>query len=192
MYATTSGQGGIIPIQVYKNFIGSDGKPVLKITGRQGSVMKESVAIAYNHAMNIIRDDIRDEFQKLFAYGIHIHTPDGATPKEGPSAGCAFGTAFVSRILGIPVKNDIAMTGELDISGNVKKIGGLQYKLTGAKKAGVKLVLVSKQNEEDLQDIIKENPELINDEFKVELVENLYDAVNYSLVDYDEDLLVRI
>ena len=80
---------------------------------------------------------------KNHQYGFHIHAPEGAIPKDGPSAGCAFAIAFVSRILNKKIRNDIAITGEIELTGKVTKIGGLQYKLPGAKRAGIKLVLVS-------------------------------------------------
>ena len=83
--------------------------------------------------------------------GIHIHCPEGAVPKDGPSAGCAFTSAFISRILGKKIRNDIAMTGEVELTGKITKIGGLNFKLIGAKKAGVKLVFVPKENEKDMQ-----------------------------------------
>jgi len=190
LYATDSGLGGIIPIQIYKNYIGSEGKPVLKITGRQGTVMKESVVIAYNHAMDVIIESKQKEFFESFTFGIHIHTPDGAVPKEGPSAGCAFATAFVSRILNLKIKNDIGMTGEIDRAGNIKKIGGLPYKLNGAKKAGIRLVLVSEENKEDVDEIKNDDPDLINDDFEVKLVSKLTDAIKLSLIDLDESLIV--
>lgn len=187
LYTNDSGRGGIIPIQIYNNFTGD--QFVLKMTGSQRKVMRESVLSAFTTAMNYIRDDIRKQFVEKFPYGLHIHTPSGAVPKDGPSAGSAFTTAFVSRILNKKIRHDIAMTGEIELTGKVTKIGGLRYKLTGAKKAGVRLVLVSYDNKDDLDKIVKENNTLINDNFKVELVENIVDILKFALIDFEIDEL---
>ena len=116
---------------------------------------------------------------------MHIHTPDGATPKDGPSAGSAFTTAFISRILGKKIRNDIAMTGEIDMNGRITEIGGLHYKLNGAKKAGIKLVFVPKENEKDLIKIKKSDEKLIDTEFEVTLVEHISEILNKALVEED-------
>jgi endopeptidase La len=134
LYATTSGRGGIIPIQIYNDHSGFSTEFSLRMTGSQGKVMRESVAYAYNTAVAHIRADLLDKYHKNHPRGLHIHTPSGATPKDGPSAGCAFATAFISRILNKKIKNDVAMTGEIDLSGNVTAIGGLTHKLRGAKR----------------------------------------------------------
>ena len=189
MYATESGHGGVLPIQVYNNYTGSDEKFTLKLTGHQGKVMRESAMSAFTAAMHILKETVRQKFIKKNPYGIHIHTPNGATPKDGPSAGAAFTTAFLSRILNLKIRHDIAMTGEIDLTGKVTKIGGLLYKLNGAKKANVKFVLVSKENSEDLDDIKTENPELMCDDFQVTLVETIQDILPHALIDFDKAVL---
>jgi ATP-dependent Lon protease len=94
---------------------------------------------------------IKDEvFEKK---DIHIHVPDGATPKDGPSAGAAMATAFVSALTGIPVRGDVAMTGEITLRGEITEIGGLKEKLLAALRGGIKTVLIPEQNAKDLQDI---------------------------------------
>lgn len=191
LYATESGSGGITPIQVYNNYTGSDKKFILKLTGRQGDVMKESVMSGLTTAMHCLKESIRKDFMKKHPYGMHIHTPSGAVPKDGPSAGCAFTTAFVSRILNLKIKRDIAMTGEIEPTGKVTKIGGLLYKLNGAKKAGVKLVLVSKENKEDLDDIKRDNPDLINKSFRVKLIDHVTEIFKEALIDFDPSVLVE-
>lgn len=190
LYATDGGSGGVLPIQVYNNYTGSDEKFTLKLTGSQRRVMRESVLSAFTTAMHQVREDIRAKFVVDNPNGFHIHTPSGAVPKDGPSAGCAFATAFVSRILNKKIRHDIAMTGEIELTGKVTKIGGLQYKLNGAKKAGVKLVLVSKENAEDVDSIKKEYIDIFEDGFEVKLVENLSDVLAYALVDFDKTELV--
>jgi len=128
------------------------GKGVITRTGSLGDVMKESVEAA----RTVVRSrskrlGIKDEvFEKK---DIHIHVPDGATPKDGPSAGAAMTTAFVSALTGIPVRGDVAMTGEITLRGEVTAIGGLKEKLLAALRGGIKTVLIPEENAKDLQDI---------------------------------------
>lgn len=157
LYATTIGSGGIIPILMYKNHMGS-GKFTLRLTGSQGKVMKESVLFAFTVAMNCVKSEYRNKFLAAYKTGLHIHTPDGATKKDGPSAGSAFTTAFISRILNKHIKHDIAMTGEIETGKLITEIGGLEHKLSGAKKAGVRLVLCPRENMDDVIKIKKSNP----------------------------------
>lgn len=190
LYATTGGSGGIIPILIYSNFVGSKNRFVLKLTGSQGKVMKESVSFSFTTAMNILKLDYKKQFLKDFPYGLHIHTPDGATPKDGPSAGSAFTTAFISRILGKKIKKDIAMTGEIELNGKITAIGGLQYKLIGAKKAGVKTVFVPLENKEDFDKIKEKDNTFINNDFNVILVSHISEILNIALIENDgSDLL---
>lgn len=191
LYATESGSGGITPIQIYNNYTGSDKKFILKLTGRQGDIMKESVMTSLTAAMHCLKEDIRINFMKNNPYGMHIHTPCGSIPKDGPSAGCAFTTAFVSRILGLKIKRTVAMTGEIEPTGFVTKIGGLICKLNGAKKAGVKLVLVSKENADDIKEIKKNNPELITKTFRVKTVTHVTEIFKEALIDFDESVLEK-
>lgn len=186
LYATDAGKGGVLPIQVYINYTGNE-KFTLKLTGSQRKVMRESVISAFTTAIHHIKEEIRKEFIKTNPHGFHIHTPGGGVPKDGPSAGCAFATAFISRILNKPIRHDIAMTGEIELTGKVTKIGGLQYKLTGAKRAGVTLALVSKENEEDVETIKKDYKDIFDDNFKVILIENLKEVLQYAIVDYDKE-----
>jgi endopeptidase La len=191
LFATDAGKGGVLPIQVYCNYTGCDEKFTLKLTGSQKRVMRESVISAFTAAMHVVNDTLREEFIKKHPNGFHIHTPSGAVTKDGPSAGCAFATAFVSRILNKKIRHDIAMTGEIELTGKVTKIGGLQYKLTGAKRAGVKLVLVSKENEEDVDKIRKDYKDLFESgDFEIILVDNLKEVLGYALVDLDNEHLI--
>lgn len=207
LYATSAGSGGILPILCYlaKN---RTFKITLGLTGKQGEIMRESVKFAWIIAKNCVKTNIITNFYKNNMGGIHVHTPDGAVPKDGPSAGSAFTTAFISRLTGFPVKHNIAMTGEININGEITKIGGLEYKLTGAKMAGVKLIFVSEDNFEDIKKIKESYPNLchvinhnnnpnvqkfINNTNnkkksnniypKIMIVKNIYDIVSYALVD---------
>ncbi len=128
------------------------GKGLITRTGSLGDVMKESVdaartVVRSRSAMLGIRDDL---FEKR---DIHIHVPDGATPKDGPSAGAAMTTAFISALTGIPVRGDVAMTGEITLRGEVTAIGGLKEKLLAALRGGIKTVLIPEENAKDLQEI---------------------------------------
>jgi ATP-dependent Lon protease len=139
------------------------GKGNIIRTGSLGDVMKESVEAARSVVRSRSRRlGIPDEmFEKR---DVHIHVPDGATPKDGPSAGIAMTTAFVSTLCNIPVKADVAMTGEITLRGEVTAIGGLKEKLLAAHRGGVKTVLIPEENVKDLQDIpenVKNNLEII-------------------------------
>ena len=128
------------------------GKGVITRTGSLGDVMKESVEAA----RTVVRSRARmlgikdDAFEKR---DVHIHVPDGATPKDGPSAGAAMATAFVSALTGIPVRGDVAMTGEITLRGEITAIGGLKEKLLAALRGGIKTVLIPEENVKDLQEI---------------------------------------
>ena len=128
------------------------GKGVITRTGSLGDVMQESVEAARTVVRSRSRLlGIKDElFEKR---DIHIHVPDGATPKDGPSAGAAMTTAFVSALTGIPVRGDVAMTGEITLRGEVTAIGGLKEKLLAALRGGIKTVLIPEENAKDLQEI---------------------------------------
>uniref|UniRef100_A0A6C0D9W8 Lon proteolytic domain-containing protein n=1 Tax=viral metagenome TaxID=1070528 RepID=A0A6C0D9W8_9ZZZZ len=188
LYATTNGDGGIIPIQIYNNFTSTSFE--IKLTGKQGDVMKESVQCALTCAIDYIKknklkyniENIDEYFQQNFKNGFHVHAPATSTPKDGPSAGCAFTCAFISRILNRPIRNDISMTGEIELTGRITKIGGLNYKLFGAKKAGVKLIFIPKENKEDLDEIKIKNPKLLDKNFKVIIVEYLDEVIDHVLL----------
>jgi ATP-dependent Lon protease len=140
-----------------------NGKGNIIRTGQLGDVMKESVEAARSVVRSRAkRLGIKDElFEKR---DVHIHVPDGATPKDGPSAGAAMTTAFVSALTGIPVKANVAMTGEITLRGEVTAIGGLKEKLLAAHRGGITTVLIPEENVKDLQDIpenVKNNLEIV-------------------------------
>ena len=139
------------------------GKGVITTTGSLGDVMKESVSAARTVVRSRARGlGIPDEvFEKK---DMHIHVPDGATPKDGPSAGAAMTTAMVSALTGIPVRADVAMTGEITLRGEVTAIGGLKEKLLAALRGGIKTVLIPEENQKDLQEIpdnVKQGLEIV-------------------------------
>jgi endopeptidase La len=187
LYATNTGMGGITPIQIYPNMQHSNDKYEVRLTGKQGEIMKESVICSLTAAIEWLKHSIyKDKLDELMKShvknGFHVHTPDGATPKDGPSAGCAFTCAFISRILNKPIKNDIAMTGEIELTGKISKIGGLEFKLQGAKRAGVKTIYIPMENKKDLEEIKEKYKNLIDDNFIIKLVNHIDDIINEILI----------
>ena len=152
------------------------GKGRMQITGKLGDVMQESVKAAKSFVRS-----------KCLEYGIipplfekkdfHIHVPEGATPKDGPSAGVGMVTSIVSSLTNIPVRKDVAMTGEVTITGQVLQIGGLKEKLLAAHRAGIKEVLIPKENEKDLVDM----PKKITDEIKITPIEYADEVLKIAL-----------
>ena len=185
LYATTHGSGGLIPIQIYNNCKGTDRKFAIKITGNHGKVMRESVSYSFTTAMHLLNANKQEIFIKANPRGLHLHTPNAATKKDGPSAGCAITVAFISKILSKSIKNNIAITGEIEPTGKITAIGGLTYKLYGAKKAGIKVVYIPKENEKDFNKIQKECSNLINDNFKVRTVDHIIEILKEVLNDFD-------
>ena len=161
------------------------GKGNIIRTGSLGDVMKESVEAARTVVRSRARRlGIRDElFEKR---DVHIHVPDGATPKDGPSAGAAMTTAFVSALTGIPVKAHVAMTGEITLRGEVTAIGGLKEKLLAAARGGIKLVMIPEENVKDLQDIpdnVKSQLEIVPVRWIDKVLEVALEAVPSPLAD---------
>ena len=177
MYATSSGDGGITPIQIYPN-TNTGNKYEIKLTGKQGDIMKESVSCSLTTAIEWLKSK---KYNVDELNGFHVHTPDGATPKDGPSAGCAFTCAFISRILNRPIKNTIAMTGEVELTGQVSKIGGLDFKLMGAKKAGIKIAYVPLENKKDIEEIKEKYKQLIDNDFQVKLFSSIDEIIEEIL-----------
>lgn len=155
LWANALGLGGILPIQA--KFFPSSTFLDLKLTGKQGDVMKESMTVAKTVAFNLtpssIQSSIRTRLKKSTIQGLHIHCPEGATPKDGPSAGGAITTCIYSLLNNKYIKKDVAMTGEITLEGNITAIGGLEYKILGGLKAGVKLFIYPEENEEDFQKV---------------------------------------
>ena len=164
------------------------GQGKIRTTGKLGDVMKESI----DAASSFVRS-------RAVSYGIeppvfhrkdiHVHVPEGATPKDGPSAGVAMIIAIISVMAGIPVKNDVAMTGEMTLRGRVLPIGGLKEKLLAALRSGIKTVLVPAENDRELSEV----PDNIKDKLDIKLVSTIDEALELALVrkpdaiDWDED-----
>ncbi|HWA79798.1 MAG TPA: endopeptidase La [Acetobacteraceae bacterium] len=160
------------------------GKGNVKQTGKLGDVMQESVqaAISYVRSRAISFGIKPTVFEKR---DIHVHVPEGATPKDGPSAGIAMATSIVSALTGIPVRRDIAMTGEITLRGRVLPIGGLKEKLLAALRAGMRTVLIPKDNEKDLAEI----PENVKKHLTIVPVASVDEVINRALVRKPEPIL---
>jgi ATP-dependent Lon protease len=152
-----------------------EGRGKLTITGKLGDVMQESAQAAMSyvrsraHSLGLSRDFYRN-------LDIHVHVPEGAIPKDGPSAGITLATAIASSLTGIPVRADVAMTGEITLRGKVLPIGGLKEKLLAAHRQGINEAILPRDNEKDLVDI----PENIRNDMKLNLVESMDEVLRVA------------
>ena len=154
------------------------GKGELLLTGQLGDVMKESAqaGISYIRSVSDQYEIDPEFFQK---HDMHVHIPEGAVPKDGPSAGITMATAMLSAIIEKPVRADLAMTGEITLRGRVLPIGGLKEKLLAAKKAGIHMVLVPEKNEPDVRELDAE----ITDGLQIEFVGSMEQVLKLALVE---------
>jgi ATP-dependent Lon protease len=184
LWANAYGKGGIIQIQV--NWRPSEKFMNLYLTGMQGDVMKESMNVALTLAWNLteitMKQKLREtHYNELNRNGIHIHCPEGAVPKDGPSAGTAITVAIYSLFNNKKIKNNIAITGEISFDGNVTEIGGLDLKILGAIKAGVKEIIFPNENIKDYNNFIEKykNSELVKgiQFYPVNLIQEVFELV---------------
>lgn len=176
--AWTSVGGVIMPLEV----IVLNGKGVVETTGSLGDVMKESAKIAVSYTRSVAKQyGIDENFYK--ENDIHIHAPEGAVPKDGPSAGVTMTTAIISALSGIPVRCDVAMTGEITLHGKVLPIGGLREKTMAAYKAGMKTVIIPVANKPDLEEV----DETVKQNIKFVFAETLTDVLDTALVTEKND-----
>ena len=171
--AWTEAGGDVLPVEVTL----MDGKGSLMLTGQLGEVMQESAQAALSYARSHAHDlNIADvDFDKL---DIHLHVPEGAIPKDGPSAGITMATALISALIERPVHHDVAMTGEITLRGRVLPIGGLKEKVLAAHRAGLKTVLLPKQNKKDLVEI----PKRVRRDLKFVFVERMDEVLPVALL----------
>jgi endopeptidase La len=178
LWANALGKGGVIPIQ--SNWRPSDKFLQLHLTGMQGDVMKESMNVALTLAWNLTPLDRRAELQ-LLKNGVHIHCPEGATPKDGPSAGTAITTTIFSLFNNKKIKYNVAITGEITLDGKVTEIGGLDLKFLGGIKAGVTEFIFPKENRKDYDSFMEKykDSELTNGItfHSVETIEEVFELV---------------
>lgn len=183
LWANALGMGGIIPIETH--FFPHNNFFELKLTGMQGDVMKESMNVAKTLAWSLTTKNTQKKvlanMKRDKMHGIHIHCPEGATPKDGPSAGTAITTAIYSLVNDLPIRNDIAITGEITLQGRVTAIGGLDLKILGGIRAGVTEFIFPKENDEDFQKFMKkykEAPILEGIKFnQVEKIQDVFDIL---------------
>jgi ATP-dependent Lon protease len=149
----------------------------MKTTGKLGDVMKESIDAASSYVRSV-SPAIGVKPTKFDAVDIHVHVPDGATPKDGPSAGLAMVTSIVSVLTKIPVRKDIAMTGEVSLRGNAMPIGGLKEKLLAALRGGIKTVLIPQENLKDLPDI----PDNVKEGLEIIAVSHVAEVLEHALI----------
>ena len=171
--AWTSVGGDLLQIEALR----LPGKGRMKTTGKLGDVMKESIEAAASFVRSI-SPELGVKPPKFETMDIHVHVPEGATPKDGPSAGLAMVTSIVSVITGIPVRKDIAMTGEVTLRGNALPIGGLKEKLLAALRGGIKTVFIPKENEKDLIEI----PDNVKQGLTIIPVTNVREVLKQALV----------
>lgn len=181
LWANSMGQGGIIPIEA--QYFPSTNFMELKLTGLQGDVMKESMTVAKTLACSLVSSNIMKNNLQLFEetkrQGIHIHCPEGAVPKDGPSAGTAITCAIYSLLTSRPIKKTIAITGEINLQGCVTAIGGLDLKILGGIKGGVKEFIFPKENSKDFQEFqTKYSNKNLIDDIKFHPVENIQQVLN--------------
>ncbi|WP_439117873.1 endopeptidase La [Nereida ignava] len=171
--AYTSVGGELLSIEA----LSLPGKGRMKTTGKLGDVMKESIDAASSYVRSV-SPAIGVKPTKFDAVDIHVHVPDGATPKDGPSAGLAMVTSIVSVLTKIPVRKDIAMTGEVSLRGNAMPIGGLKEKLLAALRGGIKTVLIPQENLKDLPDI----PDNVKEGLEIIAVSHVTEVLEHALI----------
>jgi ATP-dependent Lon protease len=159
------------------------GEKGLMLTGQLGDVMKESAQAALAYVRSKAKDlGIEEDF--FAKHDIHIHVPAGAIPKDGPSAGITMFVALVSLLTNMPIRNDVAMTGEITLRGLVLPVGGIKEKVLAANRAGIKTIILPKKNEKDLEEI----PERIRKEMNFKFVQRMDEAVEFALKHPEEVL----
>ena len=166
---------------LYLEALKFDGNGKLNITGKLGDVMKESVQAAFSYVRSKA-SEIGIDSKKFNKYDFHVHVPEGATPKDGPSAGVAISVALMSCLSGLKVRSDTAMTGEITLTGKVLPIGGLREKLLAALRGRIKNVLIPKKNIKDIEEI----PEKVKKGLNIIPVETIEEAFKFILVGYDK------
>ena len=171
--AYTDFGGDLLDIEVLK----FEGSGKIQVTGSLGDIMKESAQAALSYARSIAKD-YKIDAKKFNKYDFHIHVPEGATPKDGPSAGVALFVSLVSCITGVAIRKDVAMTGEITLNGKALEIGGLKEKLLAALRGGIKTVLIPAANKKDLAEMPKE----VLDSITIKPISHVSEALKECLV----------
>lgn len=186
LWANNYGQGGLLPIET--KFLPSSTFLDLKLTGMQGDVMKESMNVAKTVAWNLLstkrQNELLEKFEKNKSFGIHIHVPEGATPKDGPSGGAAITTVIYSLLSDRKINRNFAMTGEICLQGRVTAIGGLDLKILGGIESGVTHFIYPKENDKDFKEFEEnlKNKSLLNN-IKFTMVSSISEVFDIIFVD---------
>tara|TARA_R110002073_G_scaffold330784_1_gene514882 strand:+ start:9412 stop:13749 length:4338 start_codon:yes stop_codon:yes gene_type:complete len=186
LWANNYGQGGLLPIET--KFLPSSTFLELKLTGMQGDVMKESMNVAKTVAWNLLstkrQNELLEKFEKNKSFGIHIHVPEGATPKDGPSGGAAITTVIYSLLSDRKINRNFAMTGEICLQGRVTAIGGLDLKILGGIESGVTHFIYPKENDKDFKEFEEnlKNKSLLNN-IKFTMVSSISEVFDIIFVD---------
>ena len=153
------------------------GEGEILLTGQLGDVMKESARTGISYIRSVAdKYNINPDFYK--EQDLHIHVPEGAVPKDGPSAGVTMCTAIISRLTGIPVSKEVAMTGEITLTGKVLPVGGIREKVMAAHRAGIKKILLPAENERDIEEI----PKNVRKQLEFVLLKTVDEALEHALV----------
>jgi ATP-dependent Lon protease len=172
--AVTSAGGDLLSIEVTI----MPGKDDLVLTGQLGDVMQESALAAISYTRSIIeRLPVEEDY--FDKHVIHIHVPAGAVPKDGPSAGVTIAVAIISAITGIPIRKDVAMTGEINLRGRLLPIGGLREKALAARRGGISYFLAPKRNAKDLEEV----PDVVKEMLEITLIGTIDDALDIALTE---------
>ena len=186
LWANSYGQGGLLPIEA--KYLPSSTFLDLKLTGMQGDVMKESMNVAKTVAWNLLstkrQTELLEKFEKNKSFGIHIHVPEGATPKDGPSGGAAITTVIYSLLSDRKINRNFAMTGEICLQGRVTAIGGLDLKILGGIESGVTHFIYPKENDKDFKEFEEnlKNKAILNN-IKFTMVSSISEVFDIIFVD---------
>ena len=184
LWANAYGNSGILHIE--SKFFSTSTFFDLKLTGMQGDVMKESMTVAKTLAISLVSQSqlkkIVKDFEETKLQGIHIHVPEGATPKDGPSAGAAITLIIYSLLMNKKIKNNFAITGEINLQGSVTAIGGLELKILGGIRAGVKCFLYPKDNAKDFKLFYEKHSDKLDiDNYEFFEIEHISDVIKYMI-----------
>jgi len=152
--------------------------------------MKESIKCAKTLAWNLLPSPIKNKINKEWSdngiYGVHVHCPEGSTPKDGPSAGTAITVSILSLLIGVPIYNTVAITGEIDLNGKVLAVGGLEHKIEGAKLAGITDLYCPLDNKDDIEKIRRSQFAPEDDGFRIIYIDTIYDVLE-KVFDYNNN-----
>lgn len=173
MYTADSNGGGVMPIQINYNYLPTKNE-LFVLTGNQQGILKESIHCAYNVVGNYVGPEIMNNILEKYKHGFHIHVMDASSPKDGPSAGASFCVAFYSIFTNKKINRYVCVTGEIGLDGSLHKVGGIDQKLNGAHRAGIKIVFIPEDNKIDLMECLKRS-KYLEKSLEIRMVSNIKD-----------------